>query len=497
MTPRRIAEVLGASRALVATACLTAVCLAAPAAPAGAAPAGGVDLAHLTLATSQVATGFTQPDGIVNAGDGSGRLFIVEQTGRAKVLRGGVVQPLPFLDLHTWIQGGGERGLESILFSPTFATTGRLYVYYTAHGGYDILERLTLRDPATDTPTIVKRKVLIKQKKSGPFHHGGAMAWGPDGYLYVGVGDGGPQNDPYMHAQNKAIILGKILRIDPGDHPGKTPFSGTYTIPKSNPFYKKKGVRKEIWALGLRNPWRLTFDSVTGDLWIGDVGQVRGSRLPEGGLEGRPELRLALLGRQPPRPQGAQGLRERLHVPHRRVQAPIGRVCHRRLRLPRLGLARTVRHVPVRGLGRRVDQRPSPHVTHGGTPREAAGVPGRSDERLDLGVRRRRSAGALLLRLAERRALLDQRDRNAVGSAAATAVPRTGQRRARAARHAAVLRDDHAPRPSLQGLEQCVHVLGSRVPRRDPAYERVPCRDPRLPRIEVEPRGQLADAFVG
>ena len=275
MTPRRIAEVLGASRALVATACLTAVCLAAPAAPAGAAPAGGVDLAHLTLATSQVATGFTQPDGIVNAGDGSGRLFIVEQTGRAKVLRGGVVQPLPFLDLHTWIQGGGERGLESILFSPTFATTGRLYVYYTAHGGYDILERLTLSDPATDTPTIVKRKVLIKQKKSGPFHHGGAMAWGPDGYLYVGVGDGGPQNDPYMHAQNKAIILGKILRIDPGDHPGKTPFSGTYTIPKSNPFYKKKGVRKEIWALGLRNPWRLTFDSVTGDLWIGDVGQDR------------------------------------------------------------------------------------------------------------------------------------------------------------------------------------------------------------------------------
>lgn len=241
--------------------------------PALAAPSGGVDLSHLAVSVSVVATGFTQPDCIVNAGDGSGRLFVAEQTGRIKVLRGGVVQPQPYLDLHTWITTGGERGIEGLAFAPTFATTGRLYVYYTAPGAYDILERITVSDPSTDTPTIVSRQILIKQKKSGPYHHGGALAFGPEGDLYIGVGDGGPEGDPFNHAQNPGTILGKILRIDPGDHPGKALYTGTYTIPKSNPFYSKKGYRKEIWARGLRNPFRITFDSVAGDMWIGDVGQ--------------------------------------------------------------------------------------------------------------------------------------------------------------------------------------------------------------------------------
>jgi glucose/arabinose dehydrogenase len=232
-----------------------------------------VDLVHLTVDASQVATGFVKPIGIVNAGDGSGRLFVVGQGGVVRVLRGGVVQPLPYLDLTSWIEGGFERGLESIVFAPTFATTRRLYVYYTAPGGYDVLERLTLSSATTDTPSIAKRTVLLKIKKSTPWHHGGGMAFGPDGYLYIGIGDGGPMGDPRKHAQNTKILLGKILRIDPGDRPGTAPYEGTYKIPKSNPFYKKKNFRKEIWAYGLRNPWRLSFDSATGDLWIGDVGQ--------------------------------------------------------------------------------------------------------------------------------------------------------------------------------------------------------------------------------
>jgi glucose/arabinose dehydrogenase len=244
---------------------------------AWAAPSGGVDLSHLVVGYSQVATGFSQPSGIVNAGDHSGRLFVLEQTGLVKVVRDGVVQPEPYLDMRSSIATDSyELGLESIVFSPTFATTGRLYVYYTAPGKFDVLERLTVSDPATDTPTVIKRTVLIKQQKKYIYHHGGGMAFGRDGYLYIGFGDGGRFRDPHRYAQDKRLLLGKILRIDPGDKPGAAPFDGTYRIPKTNPFYKnKKGYRKEIWASGLRNPWRLTFDSATGDLWISDVGQDR------------------------------------------------------------------------------------------------------------------------------------------------------------------------------------------------------------------------------
>lgn len=240
---------------------------------AGAAPAGGVDLHHVALSQSVVATGFTQPDGIVNAHDGSGRLFVVEQGGLIKVVRSGVAQPAPYLDLRSAIDTRTlERGLESIVFSPNFASTGRLYVYYTTPSSFDVLERITVSDPTSDAPTIARRRVVLAVKKSTPWHHGGGMAFGPDGYLYLGIGDGGPLKPVSMHAQKHDILLGKVLRIDTGDRPGAAPFDGTYRIPKSNPFYKKKGYRKEIWALGFRNPWRLTFDSATGDLWIADVG---------------------------------------------------------------------------------------------------------------------------------------------------------------------------------------------------------------------------------
>jgi glucose/arabinose dehydrogenase len=221
-----------------------------------------------------VATGLASPTGIVNAHDGSNRLFVVEQPGRIRVIRNGVLLPQPYIDMTASVTvGSTEYGLDGLVFAPTFRTTGRLYVYYTAPGDYDVLERLTVSDPTTDTPTITQRTVLIKQKKSTPWHHGGGMVFDSHGLLYIGIGDGGPMGDPFNHAQNHGIILGKILRIDPGDHPGQAPYQGTYTIPKSNPFYYKKGYRKEIWALGLRNPFRLSFDDATGDLWIADVGQ--------------------------------------------------------------------------------------------------------------------------------------------------------------------------------------------------------------------------------
>jgi len=270
-------------RRALALAAMTAALLAAvlfvrpaPVASGGTAMRA-VDLTHLSIATSLVASGLDDPIGIVNAGDGSGRLFVVEQGGLIRVLRGGVLQPQPYLNLSSWVETDSqELGLESIAFAPTFATTGRLYVYYTAPGGYDILQRLTLSDPATDTPGIKGRQTLLQVKKSTLIHHGGGMAFGPDGYLYLGTGDGGPQGDPGNHAQNRKLLLGKILRIDPGDHIGKAPYTGTYTIPKSNPYYhNKKHYRQEIWAYGLRNPWRLTFDSANGNLWIGDVGLNR------------------------------------------------------------------------------------------------------------------------------------------------------------------------------------------------------------------------------
>ena len=266
--------------ALAALALLAAmaVCLpsAAPATSASAAlsPAltTGVDLAHLQLGLSAEATGFDLPLYVANAGDGSGRLFVVEQTGRIKVVRGGVVQPQPFLDVSGAISTGGERGLLGLAFAPGYATNGRFYINYTDHNGDTTIQRCTASDPASDTPVITRKTILtVKQPYSN--HNGGCLQFGPGNYLFIGMGDGGSGGDPGNRAQNRTQLLGKMLRIDTGDRVSPATFTGTYKIPTSNPFYTKKGARKEIWAVGVRNPWRFSFDSATGDTWIGDVGQ--------------------------------------------------------------------------------------------------------------------------------------------------------------------------------------------------------------------------------
>jgi glucose/arabinose dehydrogenase len=253
-----------------ATLALFAATLAAVALPASA--YASVNLPQLRVGLSTVAAGFENPLYVTNAGDATGRLFVVEQGGLIRVVRSGVVQPGPFLDVSSDISTGGERGLLGLAFSPQYKDTGRFYIYYTNKGGDVIVERCIAGDPASDTPVISRRNILfIGQPYAN--HNGGCIQFGPDRYLYLGVGDGGSGGDPGNRAQRGSQLLGKMLRIDVGEREVPATYAGTYRIPASNPFYRKRGYRKEIWARGLRNPWRFSFDPAKGDLWIGDVGQ--------------------------------------------------------------------------------------------------------------------------------------------------------------------------------------------------------------------------------
>jgi glucose/arabinose dehydrogenase len=258
-------------RLRVAAAILAFAVSASLAGPAVAAE--GVDLGALSLSASKVVTGFDHPVYVTGSGDGSGRLFVVEQAGKIRVVRGGVLQTAPYLDLGGLTAMFGERGLLGLAFSPGYALNGRLFVNYTDTAGNTVIARYTALDPSSDAPVFGTPQTILSVRQPYPNHNGGNLQFGPDGYLYIGLGDGGNAGDPGGRAQNRASLLGKMLRIDTGDRPGTAPFVGTYRIPRSNPFYRKRGYRKEIWSLGLRNPWRYSFDAQTGDLWIGDVGQ--------------------------------------------------------------------------------------------------------------------------------------------------------------------------------------------------------------------------------
>jgi len=235
-----------------------ATALLAAAAAAGAAPP--------QLALDPLAGGLPSPTCIASAGDGSGRLFVCEQAGYVRILAGGVPVPQPFLDIAARASCCGERGLLSIAFPPGFATSGRFYVNYTDNGGDTVVSRFRVgADPDVADPD--SEEILLRVDQPYSNHNGGQLAFGADGYLYVGMGDGGSGGDPGNRAQNPATPLGKMLRIDVES--GAVP----YAIPPSNPFAARAGFLPEIWALGLRNPWRFSFDRLTGDLWIADVGQ--------------------------------------------------------------------------------------------------------------------------------------------------------------------------------------------------------------------------------
>lgn len=204
---------------------------------------------------------------IANAGDGSGRLFIVQKFGVIFIIEDGVELETPFLDLRNKVMStGGEQGLLSVAFAPDYETSGYFYVWYTGGGGGTVLSRIRVsNDPNVADPSTEQFVLTVAQ----PFmnHNGGRLQFGPDGMLYLGLGDGGGSFDPEDAGQDGSTLLGKLIRID------VDPAHGTYSIPADNPFVNNANVANEIWALGLRNPWRISFDRVTGDLFIGDVGQ--------------------------------------------------------------------------------------------------------------------------------------------------------------------------------------------------------------------------------
>jgi glucose/arabinose dehydrogenase len=227
------------------------------------------------LRLEQIAAGLSDPIGITTAKDGSGRLFVNERGGRIRTIGpGGNLRADPFVDMTNRILSGSERGLLGLAFHPDFASNRRLFVHYSRAGdGATVVSELrAAADLATAEPA--SERVLLTVAQPFANHNGGQLAFGPDGYLYIGLGDGGSAGDPLGNAQNPNVLLGKILRIDVDGAPQGP---RAYALPADNPF-GPGGARPgaglpEIWAFGLRNPWRFSFDPASGDLFIGDVGQ--------------------------------------------------------------------------------------------------------------------------------------------------------------------------------------------------------------------------------
>ncbi|TXF88028.1 T9SS type A sorting domain-containing protein [Neolewinella aurantiaca] len=227
-----------------------------------------------------LADGFNRPVDISGAGDNSDRLFVVEQAGRIRVIdqTTSVVQPDDFLDITPIVlNGGNEQGLLGLAFHPDFAANGYFYVNFTSNeyggstnNGQTVIARYTATGESLETADPGSQKIILRIDQPYSNHNAGGLAFGPDGYLYIGTGDGGSGGDPDGNGQNPQALLGKMLRLDVDVEDDEVP----YEIPANNPFVGNDGVRDEIWALGLRNPWRISFDRTTGDLWIADVGQV-------------------------------------------------------------------------------------------------------------------------------------------------------------------------------------------------------------------------------
>jgi glucose/arabinose dehydrogenase len=219
----------------------------------------------VTLAVQEIASGLSAPLFLASP-PGDARLFVVEQPGRIRLIRDGALLPRPFLDIAPLVGSGGERGLLSVAFHPRYAQNGYFYVNYTDLNGDTRIERyaVDVADPDAADPTSARLILGVDQPYSN--HNGGLVMFGPDGMLYVGMGDGGSGGDPQGNGQSLNTHLGKLLRLDvDGGDP--------YAVPSDNPFFGQPGPRAEIWAIGLRNPWRFSFDAESGLLFIGDVGQ--------------------------------------------------------------------------------------------------------------------------------------------------------------------------------------------------------------------------------
>ncbi len=256
-------ETLGHRRRMLLPACVSLL---------GAAAVGLVLLARAAtpapaMQLRPVVTGLDQPVQVVHAGDGSGRLFVVEQAGVIRVLRGGRLIPQPFLDIRQRVVAGGEMGLLSVAFHPQYPRNGRLFVNYTAQdGGLRTVIAEYRVSPGNPDVADPAERVLMEIPQPYRNHNGGLSRFGPDGMLYIGTGDGGSAGDPLNSGQRLDTLLGKVLRID-------VDAGAPYRVPPDNPLMGRAGARPEIWAYGLRNPWRFSFDRATGRLFLADVGQ--------------------------------------------------------------------------------------------------------------------------------------------------------------------------------------------------------------------------------
>jgi glucose/arabinose dehydrogenase len=228
------------------------------------------DPTGVSLDIRVVVDGLTSPVDVASAHDRTGRLFVVEQAGRIRLVEDGRLVTRPFLDIRKEIASGGERGLLGLAFHPNFPSDPRLFVDYTDLNGDTVVSEFTV-DPADgDVADPGSERILLEIDQPFPNHNGGAVAFGPDGMLYVAMGDGGSGGDPQGNGQRLDTLLAKILRIDVDGH---TEGGAAYRIPDDNPFLDDPDAMPEIWLTGLRNPWRIRFDRETGNLWIGDVGQ--------------------------------------------------------------------------------------------------------------------------------------------------------------------------------------------------------------------------------
>ncbi|GAB3664040.1 PQQ-dependent sugar dehydrogenase [Ramlibacter alkalitolerans] len=223
-----------------------------------------------TLVTSVAASGLDQPM-FATAPAGDARLFVVERPGRIVIVQGGTRSGTPFLDISARVGTTGEGGLLSMAFDPQYALNGFFFVYFTEPTGDIAIERFRVSAGNPDLADPAPLRILTIPHRAFSNHKGGLVRFGPDGFLYLGTGDGGGGGDPLGNAQDLDSLLGKLLRIDVRNSSAAAP----YAIPSANPFVGQPNRRGEIWAYGLRNPWRYAFDAPTGRLYIADVGQDR------------------------------------------------------------------------------------------------------------------------------------------------------------------------------------------------------------------------------
>jgi hypothetical protein len=221
-------------------------------------PAAGIALQEITAAV-------TFPVDLASPPGDQSRLFVVEKAGRIRILKDGVLLPTPFLDITSQVSSGGERGLLGLTFTPDYATSGRFIISYSNTAGDTRISTMRVSaDP--DRADAGSQQVILAVDQPFSNHNGGQVAFGPDGMLYIGLGDGGSGGDPQNNGQDLGSLLGKLLRLE------VLP-DGSAQVPADNPLIGQAGQRGEIWSSGLRNPWRFSFDPATGDLYLADVGQ--------------------------------------------------------------------------------------------------------------------------------------------------------------------------------------------------------------------------------